>query len=73
MSAAAPSTPAPSKSPAASVSQTNHVTSTKGVEIKPNADAVRRRAYDLYLRRMAEGGPGDDKADWAQAERELKK
>ena len=31
---------------------------------------VRLRAYELYLRRGA--APGDDLADWLQAERELK-
>jgi hypothetical protein len=42
-----------------------------GVEIKPNAEAVRRRAYELYLDRARTGKPGDETADWVQAEKEL--
>lgn len=41
------------------------------VEIKPNPEAVRRRAYELYLERARTGKPGDEAADWVQAEREL--
>ncbi len=33
-------------------------------------DDVRRRAYELYLQRG--GAPGNDLADWLQAERELR-
>ena len=36
-------------------------------EVKP--DAIRCRAYEIFLARN--GGPGDHRTDWAQAEREL--
>ncbi len=32
---------------------------------------VRQRAYEIYLRRMQEGTPGDEWTDWLQAEMEL--
>lgn len=41
------------------------------VEIKPNAEAVRSRAYELYLERARNGKPGDEVADWVQAEHDL--
>lgn len=41
------------------------------VEVKPNAEAVRRRAYELYLDRARTGKPGNELGDWAQAEQEL--
>jgi len=44
----------------------------QSVEMKSNPDAIRRRAYELFLERTAKGRPGDDTADWLQAERELK-
>ena len=34
---------------------------------------VRQIAYEIYLRRINEGHPGDDYSDWMQAERELEK
>ncbi|TWT41121.1 hypothetical protein RAS1_38140 [Phycisphaerae bacterium RAS1] len=34
-----------------------------------SADQIRKRAYEIYLRRN--GGPGDPTADWLTAEREL--
>jgi hypothetical protein len=40
---------------------------TTTTELKP--DAVRCRAYEIYLGRN--GGPGDHVSDWIQAEREL--
>jgi hypothetical protein len=40
-------------------------------EPKPTDDQIRRRAYEIYLRRVAGGKPGDPKSDWVQAEREL--
>lgn len=46
---------------------------TEKVEPKEPAiteDAVRLRAYELYLKRGA--NPGDELADWFQAERELR-
>ena len=43
-----------------------------GFEMKPvSADAVRRRAYEIYLARAAKGQPGNAASDWLQAEREL--
>lgn len=41
------------------------------VEGKPPADAVRRRAYEIYMSRAAKGLPGSEGSDWTQAEREL--
>lgn len=35
-----------------------------------NEERIRQRAYEIYMRRN--GGPGDPKSDWAQAERELR-
>ena len=43
------------------------------VELKPAADAVRKRAYELYVERIAKGQPGDDRTDWIRAERELRR
>lgn len=40
-------------------------------EVKPERDQVQRRAYEVYMRRLASGAPGDEASDWAQAEREL--
>lgn len=34
-------------------------------------EAVRRRAYELYLERISNGGQGDALSDWTRAEREL--
>jgi hypothetical protein len=45
----------------------------QSMEVKPNPDAVRRRAYELYMECTAKGKPGDDKSDWLQAERDLKR
>ena len=43
------------------------------VEAKPNVDAVRRRAYEIFMERTAKGAAGDAAGDWAKAERELVK
>jgi hypothetical protein len=40
-------------------------------ELKPNADDIQRRAYEIYLERMARGEPGSCESDWSRAEREL--
>jgi hypothetical protein len=37
----------------------------------PNDESVRRRAQEIYERRMREGLPGDAESDWLQAEAEL--
>jgi hypothetical protein len=39
--------------------------------VKLDRDLVQRRAYEVYVRRLASGAPGDEASDWAQAEREL--
>ncbi len=36
---------------------------------KPSADEIRRRAYEIFLRRNGKGGSPE--SDWLQAEREL--
>jgi hypothetical protein len=36
----------------------------------PSEQQIRERAYEIFLRRN--GGPGDARSDWVQAERELK-
>lgn len=40
-------------------------------EVKPALDDVRRRAYEIYLGRMARGEPGTSETDWQHAEQEL--
>lgn len=40
-------------------------------EVKPTADLIQKRAYELYLRRLASGQPGDAVGDWTRAEQEL--
>jgi hypothetical protein len=37
----------------------------------PNAEDVRRRAYEIYLHRCTTGEPGCPESDWTRAEREL--
>jgi len=46
---------------------------TDGVPPQPAAEAISRRAYELYLERGGERGGehGSDVDDWLQAEREL--
>lgn len=34
-------------------------------------DAIRKRAYELYQRRISRGEAGSEASDWAQAEHEL--
>ncbi|MCL4222489.1 MAG: DUF2934 domain-containing protein [Phycisphaerales bacterium] len=36
-----------------------------------NEEAVRRRAYEIFLGRVRTGTPGDESSDWLQAEREI--
>jgi hypothetical protein len=40
-------------------------------EVKPNPDDVKRRAYEIYLGRIARGEPGTQETDWSRAESEL--
>ncbi len=40
-------------------------------EVKPTADQIRQRAYNIYTQRLASGGGGDQQSDWLKAEREL--
>jgi hypothetical protein len=35
--------------------------------------SIRKRAEQIYLKRMEEGIPGDADSDWRQAEQELRK
>ena len=43
-----------------------------GFEMKPvSQDAIRRRAYEIFLARSAKGQQGNAASDWLQAEREL--
>ena len=34
--------------------------------------SIRKRAEEIYLKRMEEGTPGDADSDWRQAEQELR-
>jgi len=34
--------------------------------------SIRKRAEEIYLKRMEEGIPGDAESDWQQAEKELR-
>jgi hypothetical protein len=57
----------------ARIQQRNPLPSTQKVELKRptvTEDEVRRRAYELYLKRGENSG-GDQVGDWLQAEREL--
>lgn len=40
-------------------------------EVKPSADHIRRRAYEIYTQRLAKGETGTAETDWLQAERDL--
>lgn len=37
----------------------------------PTTEEIRRRAYEIYQRRMRTGEPGSPENDWERAEREL--
>ena len=39
---------------------------------KISADAIRRRAEEIYRERISNGNHGDEVSDWLQAEKELK-
>ena len=39
--------------------------------VSPDADAIRRRAWEIYNDRVQQGRPGSPQDDWLQAEREL--
>jgi len=39
---------------------------------KISADAIRRRAQEIYHSRISNGNHGDEVSDWLQAEKELK-
>jgi len=41
------------------------------IQSEPDQEQIRTRAYEIYLAR--EGGPGDELADWLQAEAELRR
>ena len=40
-------------------------------ETKPSPDELRRRAYQIYLERLARGEEGSEISDWQQAEASL--
>jgi hypothetical protein len=39
-------------------------------QTQPTHEQIRQRAYEIYVSRG--GGPGDERQDWLQAERELR-
>ena len=41
-------------------------------DLKEFLEEVEKKAYDLYQERIKSGAPGDDIADWFQAEKEIK-
>lgn len=41
------------------------------VKKKVGIQAIRKRAEEIYLKRIEEGTPGDADSDWLQAEEEL--
>jgi len=43
----------------------------KTVKRKINVRSIRKRAAEIYHRRIEEGTPGDAESDWFQAEEEL--
>lgn len=59
------STPRPVRTAAAPAPSAQHA------EVKPSSDQIRRRAYEIYLRRLATGAHGTAESDWLEAEREL--
>ena len=60
--------PAPKKALAA-----KKVTTTKKPPARKRVTerSIRKRAEEIYLKRMEEGTPGDADSDWSQAEQEL--
>lgn len=65
--AVTPSQPAARSTPAPSPQRP----STTVSEVKPSADQIRRRAYEIYQERLARGIRGDATTDWLQAERDI--
>ncbi len=59
------STPRPTPTAAAPAPSAHHA------EVKPSSDQIRRRAYEIYARRLATGAHGTAESDWLEAEREL--
>jgi hypothetical protein len=55
----------------AAASQSKNPTASVSAEIKPSLDDIRRRAYEVYLKRQSTGTPGSPESDWTQAENEL--
>ena len=46
--------------------------SKKSSDVKKNRlELIRNRAYELFLKRIKHGNPGDAESDWFQAEKEL--
>lgn len=52
---------------------TKKVSTSKTVAPKRKVDvrSIRKRAQEIYLKRIEEGTPGDSDSDWLQAEEEL--
>ena len=46
-------------------------TKSSGPASSVTVDAVRQRAYELYLERSSNGGLGDALSDWTRAAREV--
>lgn len=65
---------ATNKSTKAKTSNTKKATTVRSGKAKPKitADAIRRRAAEIYHQRMQHGTTGDELSDWLQAEKELK-
>lgn len=64
--------PAPQASGAARTADQGATKSNGPVrEVKPSAELIRRRAYEIYQDRLARGIRGDANTDWLQAEREI--
>jgi hypothetical protein len=54
-------------------SAAKNTTSTTAVRSAvPGMSRVEKRAFEIYLKRISSGIPGDEMADWLQAESELR-
>lgn len=61
-----------SSQPAPSSNGAGNVPASRPVVVSaPSIEAVRLRAYELYLDRSSRGESGDPADDWLKAEREL--
>jgi hypothetical protein len=53
------------------VDDADHSLKTGKVHNSPSPEAIRGRAYEMFLRRSGE--PGHDREDWLAADQELKR